>query len=302
MMQLLKGAKLFLRSSQKSALLVASFAGQLNYVSSSIMALLGLAKTLCQISARLARWKGWYKFLHLGPTFYKTIEKVIQALDPLWPSWRPNVGADRPTCTLTTDASQHGWGGELAMPAGLWPTFLHRELQLVRPQAPFAPGDLASCSRSLFQGKDLDRHITWKECQGSVRLLEAVRRWLPANCRVVVRTDCSVNVAVLNKGSTKWYLNEPARRLRTELARMGCQLEAVWIPGSTMGRVDALSRVVEDKHDYRVLPEIFRQACWELQFQPQIDAFATDVNHKLPRFWARRPVPGAEACNALIQD
>jgi hypothetical protein len=34
---------------------------------------------------------------------------------------------------------------------------------------------------------------------------------------------------------------------------------------------------------------------------PEVDAFASRHNAQLPRFWARRPEPGAEAVDALAQ-
>ena len=120
-------------------------------------------------------------------------------------------------------------------------------------------------------------------------------------CNVLVRSDAMCVVHLLNRGSAKPHLNEPARRLKTVLAQRGCPMGAEHMRGVD-NPVDALSRTTSDKNDYQLRLAIAKEGWARLGVQPVLDMFAADHNHLLARYWAWNPSPTAEAVDALQQD
>ncbi|XP_044151545.1 nuclear pore complex protein Nup155 [Bufo gargarizans] len=178
------------------------------------------------------------------------------------PSWR----------VITTDASLSGWGAvfESLTVQGLW-----------------------SVQESSLQINVLElRAIFLALSHWTSRL-----RGLP----IQIQTDNSTAVAYLNhQGGTRsvMALREASQILRWAEDHVPV-LSAVHIPGVDNWAADFLSRQLVDPGEWSLHPEVFHQLClrWGA---PDVDLFASRLNHRLPRYVARSRDPQALAVDALV--
>ena len=76
-------------------------------------------------------------------------------------------------------------------------------------------------------------------------------------------------------------------------------LSAAYIPGKTNIDVDEESRR-ENQDTKRMLnPDILSNALERLDVKPEIDLFASKLNHQFPRYVSYKPDPDAEAVSAF---
>jgi len=179
-----------------------------------------------------------------------------------------------PTFCLTSDASLEGWGAhaEGAALAHLWEEGLR------------------------------GTHINVLELLAVFRAL----RLLQARVRgrsVLVRCDNTAAVSYINRqGGTRslslwsvtWDLFQWCRTHRVTL-------RAVHLPGKENSIADALSRIAQSPTEWSLDPTVAEQV-FRVLHRPEVDLFASPLNHKLPRFCTRVPMPGAWAVDALVLD
>jgi len=178
-----------------------------------------------------------------------------QTASPIWPKL--------PTMTLTTDASQYGWGA--------------------------CCGD--QTVRAFFTEAERRLHITAKE----LLAVEKALKWLPeqvTDTTLRLRTD---NMAVLfclrNRVSGSPTMMTILRRILTDLSARRLLVQAEYI-STDVNPADPLSRQ-RDKTDWAVSGSFF--ARWRrIYLWPTIDRFATAANKKCPRFNSWRWEPGSE--------
>ena len=82
--------------------------------------------------------------------------------------------------------------------------------------------------------------------------------------------------------------------------KRGISLIAYHIPGKENITVDTGSRVLKDRWDWKLNPDLFRLI--QQNFGPlEIDLFASRISTQLPRFFSWRLDPEAEATDAFKQ-
>lgn len=118
---------------------------------------------------------------------------------------------------------------------------------------------------------------------------------------VRVQTDNTTAVAYLNhQGGTRSSaaLREASRTLRWAELHVPA-LSAVHIPGVDNWAADFLSRETVDPGEWSLHPAVFLQICqrWGV---PDVDVFASRLNHKLPVYVSRARDPEALAVDALV--
>ena len=79
-------------------------------------------------------------------------------------------------------------------------------------------------------------------------------------------------------------------------------ITASHIPGILNIEADEESRKNETKTEWRLNPDAFEYIQQSLSFTPEVDIFASRINTQLPRFYAFRPDPDAEAIDAFCMD
>ena len=213
----------------------------------------------------------------------RRVQMSAEALDEAaW--WNDALGAwngrsvrPRPhTATMTTDASESGFGATLEMNgtslrlAGMW-----TEGEARKPS-------------------------NWRELATVGIALNHWSRRL-AGQSVLIRSDNTTTIAYVNRFGGRYKdLQDLARKMLTSAWAARIELKAVHIPGVLNVISDELSRQ-QDRSDWRLRKRAFLRL--EKRFGPHsVDRFATRANRRLPRFNSRLPEPGAEAQDAMSQD
>ncbi|MES9880156.1 MAG: reverse transcriptase domain-containing protein [Sedimenticola sp.] len=120
------------------------------------------------------------------------------------------------------------------------------------------------------------------------------------NKDVLVHSDSSNAVSIVEKGSTKMDLQAIAMNIFSVCLTSGIRLQLQWIPRSENEIADYLSRLT-DSDDWGISFEFFHFLN-TLGPALTIDRFATSQNAKLPRFNSRFWNPGTLAIDAFTQN
>ena len=179
---------------------------------------------------------------------------------------RPN-----PTLTLTTDASNYGWGAHM----GTWST------------------------AGQWSMTDKTHHINVLELLAVQRALLFFRK-VAMGHTVLVRSDNSTVVAYINKqgGTHSPQLCMHAWRLLCWCMKNRISLIAVHLAGRLNTMADALSRGKVLPTEWTLHPGVVQMIFQRLD-RPHIDLFASALNNQLPIYCARYQEPQAWATDAL---
>ena len=182
-----------------------------------------------------------------------------------------------PALTVGTDASKEGWGG-------------HAVVQGVK--ALF--GDLWSVPETRL-------HINVLEMRAVRLTLQHLEPHIRGR-HLLVECDNTSTVAYINKqgGVLSWSLWEETKLLFSFLQGCHATLVAVHQPGVDNELADYLSRTRPDPHEWSLQPRVV-QRLFAIWGRPQVDAFASHMNHHLPVWFSRSPHPEAAAVDALTQ-
>ena len=221
------------------------------------------------------------KALDLHHTYEHSIPLTTQAKEELvW--WRDNLEAwngkalvsGSPDLIIETDASRKGWG--------------------------------AFCMGTSTGGE-------WSQAETSLHIncLEllsgafAVKTFTKGKAQMTVRL-------LMDNMSAAHYINRMGGTKSPVLARLALDLwdwclqhkivvEAKYLPGILNTRADKESRVMVDRHDWKLDPQVF-STINQLWGPLEVDLFASRLSTQLPRFYSWRPDPLAEALDAFTQD
>lgn len=120
---------------------------------------------------------------------------------------------------------------------------------------------------------------------------------------ILLRIDNTTAVSYINRlgGPVSPQATEITKQLWLWCLERNISLRAQYLPGKDNVRADRESRVLRDRSDWMLNPEIFSRI--QLVLGPvDIDLFATRLTSQLTRFFSWRPDPLAEATDALLQD
>ena len=191
--------------------------------------------------------------------------------DNILTSYSPII-RDNPSVIITTDASLLGWGA-------CWDG---RE------------------TGGLFSEEEKDYHINVLETKAVLFGLSALCGHIQ-NQHIKVLADNTATVgAINNMGSSKSStLHSKIIEIWDWVLSRQNWLTASHIPGILNVEADEESRKNETKTEWKLNSEVFNSLSHSLHFVPTIDLFASRINTQLPRFFAFRPDPDAEAINAF---
>jgi hypothetical protein len=179
--------------------------------------------------------------------------------------------------TLTTDASETGWGAELVF------------------------GCRSFISFGSYWTEDCLTSSNQRETTAVLRALLYLRPTIVAsNIRAIaVRTDNMVTVYNLRRQREPGgKLLQATRAIFSLLSQLDTRIMMSHVPGVDNNFADALSRT-DTAGDYELLPDVFQDGMRALGMRPLIDLFASRFNHKLARFVA---LPGRLAGRAVAED
>jgi hypothetical protein len=189
-----------------------------------------------------------------------------------------------PQATLVTDASMMGWGAILTTQRRQW-SYLGE-----------------------FDGSSIK--LTSSNQRETAAVMLALRECLPALkednvTSLLVESDNTTTVSNLSKVRGVRSMIKMVRSIFLLLQTWGIVLTAKHRPGIRNEEADALSRL-EGAGDYELKEEAFIQGLKQLSEEGEVweelvelDAFATNRNHKLLNYISPSPDPGAEASDAF---
>ena len=183
---------------------------------------------------------------------------------------RPFVSI-RPQTTITTDASNFGWGA-------VWGTLS-------------AAGQWSDAERRL--------HINILELTAVLRAIQTWGTHLKGYDLTIV-SDNSTTVAYLNRqgGTRSLHLCSLTWDLLILCQNLDISVRANHLAGKLNVLADALSRGKVDMNEWS-LAQTWADYVFQLFGRPTVDLFATSINHKLPTFCSRYFHPRAWATDAL---
>jgi hypothetical protein len=167
------------------------------------------------------------------------------------------------TTVLTTDASLTGWGA-------IW-------------------GD----QEIHGAWENDDRRIDELELRAVLQAIETFPI-LQSGQRILLRCDNTTAVAYVNNmGGRIFRLNRVAKKIWERLEASNAFMQAVYI-ATDANPADALTRGVTSRKrmldtEVQLNPSVFHSLLHAGPFVPQIDWFASDANHQLPRFFVWNP-------------
>ena len=184
------------------------------------------------------------------------------------------ISHGNPDLTLTTDASNVGWGAVC--------------------------GDTST--GGFWSLEEQRYHINFLE-------LKAVLLGLKSLCgafskkHVLIQSDNTTTVVYINAmGSIKSLpCNEMATMIWDWCLNHNIWLSATHIPGSKNIQADKESRVLKESTEWSLSQEVFN-AIHQRWGMFDIDLFASRLNFKLPQYVSWRPDPGAQFINAFLMN
>lgn len=183
-----------------------------------------------------------------------------------------SVVQDFPSITITTDASKHGYGGYI---------------------------NHSQVTQGVWSQTEQSSHINLLEMEAVLRTL---KHFLPLlkNQSVMIRCDNITVVQFLNNfGGTK---SAPLCYKTWELWHLAIQnnirLKAAYLAGHLNTLADQLSRVKIQPTEWSLNNQV-TQSLFQIWGDPQIDLFASVLNHKAPMFCSWQPHFKAIATDAL---
>ena len=142
-------------------------------------------------------------------------------------------------------------------------------------------------------------HITCLEIKAVFLALQSVPTTL-ADTHVRLEIDNTTAVSYINciAGSRSKECNSLARQIWLWCIDKKKWVSTTHIPGSKNFEADPESRVFHDNTEWALSPAVFQRLCEKL-FIPEVDLFASKLNHKVPFYVAWRPDPKAVAIDAF---
>ena len=177
-----------------------------------------------------------------------------------------------PSHTLTTDASNEGWGAVV----------------------------LHSSTGGLWSAQEKQFHINYLELLAVFLGLQAYfQDHHDTHVRLMI--DNSTAVAVLNHMGTSHScpLNALCKKIWDWCILHNIWISAAHIAGKSNTEADCESRRNRSELEWMLDKDLLLDALKTLRFTPDIDIFASRLNAQFPRYVAYRPDPGAVAIDAF---
>ena len=234
--------------------------------------------------------------MRAAPLFYRHLQSCLQAaLQPLqdysqpcsltedakeelsWWATHPtswngkSIIRSDPDLTIETDASQTGWGARCG------------DTQTGGPWSP----------------KEATMHINCLELLAATLAIQTFAK-KQGNLLIHLKMDNTSALTYINKmgGTVSSDLNRLTKELWSWCLTKNITLRASHLPGILNEKADEESRIMRDRSDWMLCPDVFRRI--QTQFGPlEIDLFASRLTKQLPTYVSWRPDPEALETDAF---
>ena len=177
-----------------------------------------------------------------------------------------------PDKVITTDASLLGWGATFES---------------------FSTGGTWSLNEK-------DHHINYLELLAVFLGLKSFAKDM-RNVHIRLLVDNTTAVALINNMGSSHALacNKLVRDIWEWCIPRGIWISAAHIPGKLNCQADFESRNFHTDMEWMLNPKCLSDSLEQLHFKPDIDLFASRLNHQFPRYCAFKPDPGAMCIDAF---
>lgn len=159
---------------------------------------------------------------------------------------------------------------------------------------------------ATFQGRNAGARWSFEESQYDINVKEllAVKYALLAFIDgsflyILIYSDNTTAITYLKKmGGTSIHCDEVAREIWQRCEEKGIYLLPVHIPGKLNVQADYNSRVFDDEKEWELNPVLFERIC-KIFGVPEIDLFASMLNHKVDKYVSYQPDPYAWKVDAF---
>jgi len=199
-------------------------------------------------------------------TWWISLDHKIPMQSPILPR--------APSMTIESDASNKGWGAH---------------------QGDLSTGGRWSVEESLH-------HINYLELLAAFLALQSLAKH-SHKMTILLKMDNVTAVTYINKlgGTHSPVLCQLALRIWEWSLQRGIFLIAEHLPGIENVAADQESRLMRDRCDWMLNPQVFSQI-QQVMGPLQIDLFASRLTKQLPTFYSWRPDPEAQGTDAFNQD
>jgi hypothetical protein len=276
-----KDARRVLRANEQRRLTVrqlAGLAGKMVAASAAMPALRFRFRSIQRcVWFAIRHGRGWSGRVSLSSTCSRDVSWAAAAHILRRSNGAP-IRVDVPEATLTTDASEIGYGATL-----------DRDGRRLIMQAHWAPHEST-------------RSSNWRETTAVTRAAMAFRRQLREVRSLLVMSDNVTAVSCVNRlGSRYRHLGRAIEPLARWSMRHRIDLRARHLPGASNTIADSLSRFLPSRNDWSLSTQAFQLICrtWG---RPQVDWFASSRSHLCSIYASRLPDPRAAFVDAMRQD
>ena len=191
--------------------------------------------------------------------------------------------APRPRVTLTTDASETGWGATVEV---------HSADPSTRIRA-------AQTTFGHWSTEEAANSSNWREAMALQLGFFALRlHELPRHTVIRIHSDNTTAISYLRRGGGRFcHLAQALEPVTRCALRRRFHLLPRHIAGENNQIADRESRRMPERHDWTVDLSMARRIFWLAQ--PTLDAFASRLNHITERYCSRLPDPHAMAVDGL---
>jgi hypothetical protein len=169
--------------------------------------------------------------------------------------------------TITTDASDTGWGAQLLE----------------------SKTEIGTCA-DIWEPHEKTLHITHREALASAKGVQILASRMDPGSALHIQTDATSTAWAWRKGSRKPGMNTQISQTLCLLQRRRIYVTSAHISGLSNRRADWLSRNPDNKN-YQLDRTWFLKICQRLKIFPTVDLFASARNKQIPKYCSWRIDP-----------
>ena len=182
-----------------------------------------------------------------------------------------------PTVTIYTDSSMKGWGAH----------FTNEDKQ----------------ANGLWSDSERLLHINILEIKACfMGLLSFCNDMINVHVRVMMDSKTAIAYISSFGGTHSNRCNEEARNIWLWAIDRNIWLSTGFVRSADNKTADGLSRTFQTDLEYKLDPYVFQQLQAKLNFVPNIDLFASRLNHQLMPYVSYKPDPSAMCINAFTMN
>ena len=143
----------------------------------------------------------------------------------------------------------------------------------------------------IWDKKDKEYHINYLELKAINFAIKAYKSSWEGCKHIRIRSDNTTAIAYFNNmgGLVSNSCNHLTREIWTYCTDQKIWLSAFHIPGKDNNTADYMSRLLNENTEWRLAPLVFHKIVTLFKVTPEIDLFASALNHQVPKYISWNP-------------